>query len=292
MDTLKGEMASPIQAEFHPESQQMSDQLLSGCKGVMMKQSVNLAEAAASTMGFGCCEMENVYKLYDLDSGKQLFYVKEESECWKRCCCAPKHQANLLFYPEDNKEGQVYFVAEKPGKCCCFEIAVCDCCRKEITMAGEGNRVIGNVYEKCGCVECCTPQFDIANSKGGKAYGSITGPTCCIGELCTNTFETEVGGNKGEITKKGVNDIQGAARELATDADNFFIEFPEGCSNEQKATLLAAGILMDYSFFEDDGAFECDPFKPSCSVTLCNLFCCGITQPCKCTCDCSGGGDE
>ena len=40
------------------------------------------------------------------------------------------------------------------------------------------------------------------------------------------------------------------AKEVFTDGDRFFVNFPPGCPPEMKATLLAATILFDFIFYE------------------------------------------
>ncbi len=36
-----------------------------------------------------------------------------------------------------------------------------------------------------------------------------------------------------------------------SDMDNFFIEFPATCTPDDKALLMAAGLLLDYTYFEE-----------------------------------------
>ena len=120
----------------------------------------------------------------------------------------------------------------------------------------------------------------------------LRGPHC-IGEFCDVNFflhnasdEAEI----GQITKlKTGGDMGNIAKELLTDADKFSFNFPKEAPAEDKAVALTAMILLDYYFFENGGAFQCDPFaapgQPLCRLNLCTQFCCGYAHPWTCTCN-------
>ena len=51
----------------------------------------------------------------------------------------------------------------------------------------------------------------------------------------------------GEISKQSANVV----KEAFTDADKFYIIFPENCAAQMKAVLIGALFLFDYLFYED-----------------------------------------
>jgi hypothetical protein len=131
----------------------------------------------------------------------------------------------------------------------------------------------------------------------------IVGPYLCIGSFCDSTFQAQPPGQFGDentrgmygkIVKEGAEDAEDVARELCSDADNFTIKFEKdrtGWTEDQwndkmwnKAKLLSALFLLDYMFFEQEGAFECCP-EPGiiCRIKCCDLYCCGALIPCYCT---------
>ena len=75
---------------------------------------------------------------------------------------------------------------------------------------------------------------------------------------------------------------------MATDSDTFTMEFkPEAqLTPQQKATMIASLLLVDYMFFEqDNGMLSCEDGKLK--ITLCESYCCGCLFPWNLT---FGGG--
>lgn len=252
---------------------------LAGLDSLFIKQKVSFAEAITN----GMCETRNRYKIMDAKTGRVVFIAEEESEDCQRCCCAPNHEARVkIYFSHDGLSRQALaFEVFKPFKCVgCF--SCCDFCQPEVTMYKGGmeqNQVVGSVKMPV-CGGCLKPVFDMNDGKGTK-FAELTGPTCCVGSCCDSKFQVEKGGQPtaSTIEKKGVSDLQSAATQTFTDATNFSLNFQAGATPEEKATLLAGLFMLDFEFFEDDGAFKCE--GNGCSVKLCDLFCCGCKCPCK-----------
>lgn len=270
-----------------PDTQVMAD--FDPVQKVVMKQRVDKLEAVTQ----GCFEQQNTYAFFNA-AGAPMYVVQEDSNCCQRICCKPAHAAELKFYrTHDGKsKGEQVYLADKPCKWpCCF--AIFDCCQDEIHMykGPEKGQLLGKVKTPC-CGGWFSPKFSVED-KAGQETGEITGPTCCIGAFCDNSFVYHgKSGVDSHIKKEGVSNLQTAAKELATDADNFTCEFADSAMTaETKATLLAAMLLLDYQFFEDDGNFECNPCEKTCQIKFCDCYFGGLNIPCRCNCDCSDNGE-
>lgn len=275
-----------------PATAEMSDdeavQALLGCNALKVKQKASFAEAVTN----GCCEKQNKYKIKAKGGpadGKTLYKAKEKSEGCQRMCCAPGHEATVQIEKEDvGKDGEVAYTMYKPFKCLgCYSCL--DICRSEMVVyrgkweVGDApGEVMGSVKEVvCGGI--FTPTLDVFNGKDEKV-GQMKGPTCCIGSCCDTTFKFIP--NEGESDAKIKKDSGDLAKELLTDADTFKISFDDKMDEGTRATLMGTQLLLDFMFFEDDGALDIT----NCSVKLCDMYFCGRTQPCKL--NCGGGGDE
>jgi hypothetical protein len=244
-----------------------------------VKQHATLGE-----IGVTCWERNNKYELFN-PATKQLAYVaKEDSECLARCCCAPSHEADVRIYnaTDVNNPQDVAYHVYKPFKCTGVCCALMDCCQPEVEVyrgPREQNQLIGTVkFPMCG--GGLSPKVDMMDAQGN-VWGNLDGPTCCVGSCCPSKFsytniKNPVDQGYG-IEKKGADGIMNAGKELFTDADNFVIAFDPAMTMDQRGVLLASMFLLDFMFFEDDGA--CD--LQNCTIKLCDLYCCGCKMPCK-----------
>lgn len=289
-----GDTQAP-KAEFMSDTSRADVAALISCNKVKVKQKASLAEAVTN----GMCEISNKYKIKakgGSGDGKTLYKAKEKSTCFQRQCCAPGHEATVEFRLDDvGEEDKVVYTMYKPFKCAncysCFSI-----CRSEMIMyqgkwkiGDEDGVVLGSAKEiTCGGV--FTPTLDVFDHNGDKK-GQMKGPTCLIGSCCDTSFKFTPEGADGpsdtEIKKEGADGAEDMAKELLTDADTFKIEFDKDMDEAQRATMMGTQLLLDFMFFEGDGA--CD--VQHCEVKLFDWFCCGVTIPCKLKCSNSEGGD-
>ena len=110
-----------------------------------------------------------------------------------------------------------------------------------------------------------TPVLNV-HGRDGAVTASVKGPCCFISDLCGAAFDVRdaAGNDVGKVSKLGVKSASGVGKELLTDADNYTISFPPTLDVESKAALIGALLLLDYTFFEDEGAFSVDPFSGEC----------------------------
>lgn len=262
-----------------------------------------LANAAANALDLdmlgGLGETANKYDVYT-DNGGDKFRVIETSEycgCTGRACCRPNHALQLHVYsPGDSTNSEVMFF-DRPCKCGqCF--SVCDICRQEMTVydgpESKGNKIgyIKQPFMGGGL----SPTVHIMDREGEDQEPVATvkaNAVCCIGGLfCDHTFEvTDRDGRViGKIIKTKPSDLGQFAKELASDADVFALEFvDQGADTKTKANMFAALHLIDYMFFENEGELKLDAVNQECSFKCCDLYCLGCVCPCTCNC---GGKDE
>merc|ERR1719352_1664053 len=113
-----------------------------------------------------------------------------------------------------------------------------------------------------------------------------------VSRMTPETWDSKINlADMAIITKKKPDGLAGAAREAFTDSDTFTMEFkPEAqLTPQQKATMIASLLLVDYMFFEqDNGMLSCQDGKLQ--ITLCETYCCGSLCPWNITLSGQGGG--
>lgn len=173
------------------------------------------------------------------------------------------------------------------GQCC----TPCGVSKMDVFLGGDTDNPANFLSKiRIPCLGgCCVPTINFEDEKDD-VFALLKGPCCCISEFCDVRFRVIYDGQEaGEIRKLGATHGQGMMTELLTEADSYSMSFPEGLTTNQKAGMIASVLMTDYLFFEDGGAFSCDPVDQSCSVKLCHMYCCGCACPCKCKC---GGNSE
>ena len=278
---------------------------------LFIKQRVELLEVIAQTaanaldmdMLGALGETANKYDAYTDDGGLQFKVVETSDLCgfWGCCpsgraCCRPNHKLQLHVYAPQYSEKKEIMYMERPCKCgqCC---ACCECCTQEMDVfkgdsaASEGEQIAHITQPLLG--GGLSPKLLIMDREGGEVQAEIqSNAVCCIGGMCcdhTFTVKDVDGNDMGKIVKEKPEGFQDILKELGTDADNFTLHVPVDLPPEQKAALLAALHLVDYMFFEDEGAANIDmtPLMegscPETTIKLCDCYCFGCLCPCKCT---------
>ena len=124
------------------------------------------------------------------------------------------------------------------------------CCPQSISVK-DNTGFLGSVQQKVHCVNpwnMCG-MFEISDSDDEVIY-SIKTPcvltTCCCTGVSFTILDKD-GKEGGEISKQSANVV----KEAFTDADKFYIIFPENCAAQMKAVLIGALFLFHYLFYED-----------------------------------------
>ncbi|KAH8087781.1 hypothetical protein JL720_7104 [Aureococcus anophagefferens] len=84
----------------------------------------------------------------------------------------------------------------------------------------------------------------------------------------------------GKVTKEGATGE--LVQQSLTDADNFVLNFPKDTDKKTKAAMLSSLLLLEYMFFEDEGALACDPVNCACKFKCCDLYRRLTPRSCSC----------
>jgi len=176
-----------------------------------------------------CCgwEVSNEYAVYNPQQGNEKILVaKEESSCLARQCLGPSRPYEMALHTVDAREVIHYtrpYRLRQGGWCCC-------CCEFgfQVVKAFSGansaspGSVLGEVREN---YSFCQPVFSVFNGNHEEVYRIIG--NCCG---CWNWTFKIYDRHGGQEPKEECGVIQktwaGLAKELFTDADNFFHHIP------------------------------------------------------------------
>jgi hypothetical protein len=163
--------------------------------------------------------------------------------------------------------------------------------RYNITPDTGADSLIGRVVQP-NFGGCCVPVLQLhsgLDANTNEPFGKVEGP-CCFGgwsELCcgykfiVSEPSSQHDGNLGVITKKKPSDAGSFIAEFCSDADLYSIQFKEekGLNAEQKLTILAAQLLLDYMLF-DGNTKKCEhgDFFVTCYCFYCSIL--GNVCPC------------
>ena len=201
------------------------------------------------------------------------------------------------------------------NKCC---LGCCICC----PYCADGFVLhAGDVTEPAGTTMLDGPNFIGMGSQPSPGGGGLT-PTVCLmdrgiepgsfrplakvegpclfggcSELCLDSHYPVSTFGKGEfatrkklgdlarITKRRPSNFGDVASQALGDADTFTMDFAPGSNlaPQQKATMMAALLLVDYMFFEKDNGM-CDCNNQTIKITFCQSYCYGWQCNYNCYC--------
>jgi len=194
---------------------------------LFIKQDVEVFEAMT---GF---ETENSYSVLDR-SGAGLFRICEKSGVCARMCCGNKRPFSLHIH--NVREPGRFLVVKRPYRWYFQELQIF-----EGSGPDGGGPLLGSVVRDFAFLQ---RNYTIYGADGAPLL-KIEGPF--FSPWTFNIFDGE-GTQIGQVNKKW----SGLAQEIFTDADNFGVQFPRNLPLVAKALLLAAVILIDFMYFEDN----------------------------------------
>lgn len=143
-----------------------------------------------------------------------------------------------------DSRGQAVMLVKRPVQicgCCC----PCICCLDQLEVQAPPDTTIGYVKQTW---HPCLPRFSIQNEAGMDMLKIIfsCGSCCPNQDLPFEVVSLDGSCAVGRITKQWT----GMAREAATKATNFEIQFPLDLDIKMKAVLLGTCFLLDFMYFE------------------------------------------
>lgn len=226
-------------------------QVMTRVSGLTIKEKVRAMEALSAFVGQEF-EMANKYKILD-QNDKDIFYAVEQTDCLtrqlKQCCndCAAWNVD--ILYTEDGRSEEAFKLhRDFTLTCCCLN-------RPKVDVKTASGQIIGSLSNPC---RFCNLAFDIMD-KSGQNRLRIDGGCCQWGLICpcpcgpcsTVNFDINDASGKtvGGIKKK----VPGIFKFLvASDADNYHVDFGSVQDPVDKILLMAAAIFVDFRFFNNN----------------------------------------
>ena len=244
--------------------------------GMFIRQQLELLEAISG------CETKNRYNVTPIPLGTQfpqpgsmssdwtggyraqagavpILKAKEESECCERVCC-PLFRGFSLPWKDVN--GSVFLTMDRD--CAfdpCYSPPAFACCKQTLSVKNAQGSLISTVEMPAGCCTggCCAQIFNAKDASGNLVY-KLRASTCgtrsggcanlCAPSCCNESFDIEVFGPDGEYVNTSTFVFPGCNCGGLTDRSSFVVAFPPGANAEQRATLLAGMMLIEYTVNE------------------------------------------
>lgn len=234
----------------------MHFQALESCTCVQLKEKANIIEAASAILGQEI-EMANKYKVMDGDTGTQLFYAVEQTDCLtrqlKQCCgdCAPWN-VDILYTGAGDMVPALKMERPWTMTCCCLNRPVVS-----VTDVQTGE-LLGQVTDPCTFCNLSftvTDQMEnpIVTASGGCCQMGLCCPLPCgpCAEVSFPLSDPASGDDIGELKKK----VPGILKFfLAPDVDNYTISFDDQgkWNGKTKALAIALAIFLDFRLFSEN----------------------------------------
>jgi len=224
-------MMSPVQMD-------MGDDIFAGKSKVIVKQEW----AALECLG---CEAKNRYRISEPIGGAEgsdvFLYINEESECCERICCGPNRSLKLQVRQGSTKDGPIVQTMSKPFHCqgCCF-------LRPKFDVSSPSIGGLGRVEDPFRCCLMDQQVYDKSDKLLFTTNGSICQAGICCPCCCSVDFDVlKNGAPVGKISKQPLDLL-----ECCTKTNRFIIDFDKITDATEKRMLLAAAMLVDLEYFE------------------------------------------
>lgn len=253
-----------------------SQDFLGTMDGVFVRQQLELMELISG------CETKNRYNIVAVPPGTQfpppgamdsswtrgmreqaghmpLLKAKEESECFERICC-PLFRG--LQLPMMDGNGSVFLTIDRP--CIfdpCYAPPSCACCGQEMVLRNNSGEPISMVKMRPGCCVAgmCAGYYDVKTPDGQPMYtlrasdcNTQAGAcgNCCAPTCCNESYDIDVYGPDMKYINTSAFVWPGCNCGGLTDLSNFTVVFPQGSTPDQRASLLGAMFLIEFTVNE------------------------------------------
>ncbi|XP_061492938.1 phospholipid scramblase 1-like isoform X2 [Rhineura floridana] len=210
---------------------------LSQLDHVSIQEQIELMEMIS---GFETC---NRYEIKN-SMGQMVYFAAEENDDFTLNCYGPLRSFTIKLF-DSASQPVMQLSRDFQCSCCCCP---CACGLQELEVQAPLGTVIGYVKQKW---HPCLPKFVIQNEAREDVL-RMAGP--CVPCRCFEDVHFEVKALDGKSTVGTISkQWTGLAREAATDASIFGIQFPLDLDIKMKAIVIGASILLDFMFFERSG---------------------------------------
>lgn len=218
-------------------------------RGVFVQEQLALLDNAGA--GY---QQENCYAVFELVGGdkkgeEQLMLIQER----QKCCCEPKCCGSKRGFQMDvSTERHNIMTIQRldPAlECCCA-------CRTLCQVKNGHGHIVGEVYHP---YRCCETVLLVREPGRGRLWYTVTSGSHCdqIGFCCRcpcpkcMVIKFKIMDRKGREVGEMVRHHTGCAK-AAHQVDNFTLRFPQRANFEQRMTLLAALVSIDFIHFESE----------------------------------------
>ena len=221
--------------------------------GVFVKQKFELLEALTG------CETQNKYVVYPANSDgskvkDSMFKAKEKSNCLVRQLlsghCRP---FNVKVEHEGSGMKFLWLHRECTMTCLCLNRPYLEVYFTE--TGKEPGDYIGKIVNP---FKFCNAELQVLDNKNDLKY-IIWGDCCQLGFWCKfpcepcqiidfNILDGSRNPTNGRLQKRSA----GCLKAAISDADNFSLVFPTQATREERALLMAAVIMLDFMYFEEN----------------------------------------
>jgi len=235
------------------------------------------------------CEAKSEYRVYKghVEEGQprdegipQLGHLLEDSPFLIRCCCAASRPFSMNFSVPD-ADGPTLLTFNKgwSNPIMCFVplgadkdplTLPCCCCLPNLETVSADGALLGATKYLCD-MYLCVPKFGVYDATGTQKY--LLRPDTCCG-CCVKVNCAPWGGvgppSRALYVPFLIRDLEtgeplaspdggaafvakvwsGLKKECCTDADNFHVVFPAAADVPDRANLLGATVLIDFTWFE------------------------------------------
>eukprot|EP00300_Choanocystis_sp_HF-7_P009698 c16583_g1_i1.p1 GENE.c16583_g1_i1~~c16583_g1_i1.p1 ORF type:complete len:237 (-),score=49.73 c16583_g1_i1:68-778(-) len=201
----------------------------------------------------GLWDMNNRYDVFEFSRDDpetyktQLFFAKENSSCMARAMMGP-YRSTVLDLHKHDMTGPVNVRFFKSAGLDCFWPCFPFCGRANMEVISGSSDSLGFILNPFTCCQSVYQVVDLDD----KVEFTIAGPSCqsalCCPCCCVYQLDIQVDGESVGHFRKHFT-----VQECFSNANKFQVLFPAQATPQQKALLLGAVFLIDFTIFERRG---------------------------------------
>lgn len=240
---------------------------MAGMDGLFIQQKLEIFEAITG------CDTKNRYHITPVPLGmpdpvpkewiqnfkataaaQPMLKAKEDSACMERICCPQFRSFQMPFM---DGAGSVFFTLNRPfhftiGTPCCM------LCPQEIDLVDSTGAKAAHAVEEFKCCWLCTRSF-VAEDEMGNAQYKVRVPECQSSRgcnvfapsCCNESYDMDVyDPTETKVVAVMSSVFPGCNCGGLTERSNIILRFPSDSTPKQRASLVAAMMLIEFAHFE------------------------------------------